>query len=92
MYVAPFLMCVRGTNMKSETQYGNILRHIPQGDSPLLLPANEHKQLAVIDFEYANANVRGLEFANHFVSLTPEFIQVLKLSAMNKTSFSFKKG
>ena len=32
----------------------------------MLLPANEHKQLIVIDFEYASANVRGLEFANHF--------------------------
>ena len=33
-----------------------------------MLPANEHKQLVVIDFEYASANVPGLEFANHFVS------------------------
>jgi choline kinase len=32
-----------------------------------LTPANEHKQLIVIDFEYASANVPGLEFANHFV-------------------------
>lgn len=40
----------------------------PSGESPLLLPANEHKQLVVIDFEYASANVPGLEFANHFVS------------------------
>lgn len=30
------------------------------------MPANEHKQLVVIDFEYANANTPGLEFANHF--------------------------
>jgi choline kinase len=37
-------------------------------ESPLLSAANEHKQLVVIDFEYANANVPGLEFANHFVS------------------------
>ncbi|KAF4535567.1 Choline/ethanolamine kinase [Lasiodiplodia theobromae] len=50
----------------NDTQYGNILRLIPPGDSPLLLPANEHKQLVVIDFEYANANTPGLEFANHF--------------------------
>ena len=41
---------------------------MPSGESPLLLPANEHKQLIVIDFEYANANLPGLEFANHFVS------------------------
>ena len=51
-----------------ETQYGNLLRLEPSGESPLLLPANEHKQLIVIDFEYASANVPGLEFANHFVS------------------------
>ncbi|KAF1986843.1 kinase-like protein [Aulographum hederae CBS 113979] len=50
----------------NDTQYGNILRLIPPGASPLLLPANEHKQLVVIDFEYASANVSGLEFANHF--------------------------
>jgi choline kinase len=50
-----------------QTQYGNILRMMPEGESPLLLPANQHKQLVVIDFEYANANVPGQEFANHFV-------------------------
>ncbi|EME47978.1 hypothetical protein DOTSEDRAFT_42271 [Dothistroma septosporum NZE10] len=50
----------------NDTQYGNILRMTPSGESPLLLPANTHKQLVVIDFEYANANTRGLEFANHF--------------------------
>lgn len=38
----------------------------PATESPLLLPANVHKQLVVIDFEYANANLPGLEFANHF--------------------------
>ena len=48
------------------TQYGNLLRLEPSGESPLLLPANEHKQLIVIDFEYASANLPGLEFANHF--------------------------
>lgn len=50
----------------SQTQYGNILRLLPAGTSPLLLPANTHKQLVVIDFEYACANTPGLEFANHF--------------------------
>jgi thiamine kinase-like enzyme len=54
-----------------QTQYGNILRMAPEGESPLLLPANQHKQLVVIDFEYANANLPGLEFANHFVSILP---------------------
>lgn len=29
-------------------------------------PENEHKQLIVIDFEYAAANLPGFEFANHF--------------------------
>ncbi|PSK51909.1 hypothetical protein B9Z65_3176 [Elsinoe australis] len=50
----------------NDTQYGNILRLLPSSTSPLLLPANSHKQLIVIDFEYANANTTGLEFANHF--------------------------
>ncbi|KAJ0362683.1 hypothetical protein COL154_006128 [Colletotrichum chrysophilum] len=51
----------------NDTQYGNILRMRPDDEkSPLLQPANEHKQLIVIDFEYAAANVPGLEFANHF--------------------------
>lgn len=34
--------------------------------SPLLQPENQHKQLIVIDFEYASANLPGCEFANHF--------------------------
>ncbi|KAI5367914.1 Putative choline kinase, protein kinase-like domain superfamily [Septoria linicola] len=50
----------------NDTQYGNILRQVPTGESPLLLPSNTHKQLIVIDFEYASANTPGLEFANHF--------------------------
>ncbi|KAJ0165095.1 Choline kinase [Colletotrichum tanaceti] len=51
----------------NDTQYGNILRMRPDDEkSPLLQPANEHKQLVVIDFEYAAANVPGHEFANHF--------------------------
>ncbi|CAJ2504299.1 Uu.00g116930.m01.CDS01 [Anthostomella pinea] len=50
-----------------KTQYGNILRVRPDDKkSPLMQPNYEHKQLVVIDFEYAAANVRGLEFANHF--------------------------
>jgi choline kinase len=35
-----------------------------------LQPQNEHKQLIVIDFEYAGPNVRGYEFANHFIEWT----------------------
>ena len=42
------------------------MRLQPSGESPLLLAANEHKQLVVIDFEYASANTPGYEFANHF--------------------------
>lgn len=49
-----------------QTQYGNLLRLQPSGESPLLQPENEHKQLVVIDFEYASANLPGFEFANHF--------------------------
>lgn len=56
-----------------QTQYGNILRMTPSGESPLLLPANEHKQLIVIDFEYSNADLPGYEFANHFVSHHGDF-------------------
>lgn len=55
------------TDLRRQTQYGNLLRLEPSGESPLLLPVNEHKQLIVIDFEYASANLPGLEFANHFV-------------------------
>lgn len=51
----------------SQTQYGNILRVCTDDEkSPLLQPENQHKQLIVIDFEYAAANLPGCEFANHF--------------------------
>ncbi|KKA26460.1 hypothetical protein TD95_000121 [Thielaviopsis punctulata] len=51
----------------NDTQYGNILRIEPDNQkSPLLQPANKHKQLVVIDFEYAAANVPGLDIVNHF--------------------------
>ncbi|KAK9470320.1 kinase-like domain-containing protein [Dipodascopsis tothii] len=50
----------------NDAQYGNLLRvYVPTG-SPLLHPANEHRQLVVIDFEYANPNVRAYDIANHF--------------------------
>ncbi|KAK2075108.1 hypothetical protein P8C59_009261 [Phyllachora maydis] len=58
----------------NDTQYGNILRVRPNDQrSPLLQPANEHKQLIVIDFEYAAANVPGLEFVNHFSEWTYDY-------------------
>ncbi|RMZ86490.1 hypothetical protein DV736_g6285, partial [Chaetothyriales sp. CBS 134916] len=50
----------------NDTQYGNLMRLVPSGESPLLQPSNHHKQLVVIDFEYAGPNTVGLEFANHF--------------------------
>ncbi|GJP95259.1 hypothetical protein CBS115989_2483 [Aspergillus niger] len=50
----------------NDTQYGNLLRMEPSHESPLLRPENVHKQLVVIDFEYASANTPGIEFANHF--------------------------
>ncbi|KAB8071971.1 kinase-like domain-containing protein [Aspergillus leporis] len=50
----------------NDTQYGNLLRMEPSSESPLLRPENEHKQLVVIDFEYASANTPGFEFGNHF--------------------------
>jgi choline kinase len=54
-----------------QTQYGNILRVRPDDEkSPLLEPENVHKQLIVIDFEYASQNLPALEFANHFTEWT----------------------
>jgi choline kinase len=69
MYVLPISSQLRSQTCAyrlCQTQYGNILRLLPTTQSPLLLPANTHKQLVVIDFEYASANTHGLEFANHF--------------------------
>jgi choline kinase len=56
---------------RPKTQYGNILRVCTDDEkSPLLQPENQHKQLIVIDFEYASANLPGCEFANHFTEWT----------------------
>ncbi|KAL9581943.1 MAG: hypothetical protein Q9212_003596, partial [Teloschistes hypoglaucus] len=68
----------------NDTQYGNILRERPSGESPLLLPQNEHKQLIVIDFEYASANVPGLEFANHFTEWCYNYHNASKPYALNQ--------
>lgn len=65
---------IQDANNGEQTQYGNLLRMEPATQSPLLLPANEHKQLVVIDFEYSSANTPGLEFANHFVSIRLEIL------------------
>lgn len=45
----------------NDAQYGNILRK-----KTVAPDAPPHKSLVVIDFEYAGANIRGYEFANHF--------------------------
>ena len=65
-YVSELVKLLDRRADRIKTQYGNLLRLEPSGESPLLLPANEHKRLIVIDFEYASANTPGLEFANHF--------------------------
>ncbi|KAI9848803.1 MAG: hypothetical protein M1838_000356 [Thelocarpon superellum] len=67
----------------NDTQYGNLLRLQPSGESPLLLPANEHKQLVVIDFEYASANLPGLEFANHFTEWCYDYTDPKRPYALN---------
>ncbi|KAL9013305.1 MAG: hypothetical protein Q9173_001996 [Seirophora scorigena] len=68
----------------NDTQYGNLLRLQPSGESPLLYPANEHKQLVVIDFEYASANVPGQEFANHFTEWCYNYHNAAKSYALNE--------
>jgi choline kinase len=71
----------------NDTQYGNILRMVPTGESPLLLPANSHKQLIVIDFEYSNANLPGLEFANHFTEWCYNYHDEKKPYAINTSYY-----
>lgn len=70
-----------------KTQYGNILRLLPTTESPLLLPANSHKQLVVIDFEYASANTPGLEFANHFTEWCYNYHDATKPEACNTKNY-----
>ncbi|KAK4192519.1 kinase-like domain-containing protein [Podospora australis] len=72
----------------NDTQYGNILRVRPDDKkSPLLQPANEHKQLVVIDFEYAGANIPGLEFANHFSEWTYNYHDPVYAHACDTTKY-----
>jgi choline kinase len=77
----------------SQTQYGNILRLVPEkatngsAPSPLLLPQNTHKQLVVIDFEYASANTPGLEFANHFTEWCYNYHDPAKSWACNTKNY-----
>ena len=55
--------------------------------SPLLQPANEHKQLVVIDFEYAAANLPGLEFANHFTEWAYNYHDPVRPYACDATRY-----
>lgn len=55
--------------------------------SPLLLPENRHKQLIVIDFEYASANTPGLEFANHFTEWCYNYHDATRAWACNTQSY-----
>lgn len=72
----------------NDTQYGNILRIRPDSErSPLLQPANEHKQLVVIDFEYAGPNLRGHEFANHFTEWTYNYHDAVAPYACNASRY-----
>ncbi|KAI9744357.1 MAG: hypothetical protein M1835_002775, partial [Candelina submexicana] len=71
----------------NDTQYGNLLRLEPSGESPLLLPANEHKRLVVIDFEYASANLPGLEFANHFTEWCYNYHNSDRPYALNSAAY-----
>ncbi|KOS20757.1 Choline kinase [Escovopsis weberi] len=72
----------------NDTQHGNILRIRPDDEkSPLLQPANKHKQLIVIDFEYAGANTAGFEFANHFVEWAYNYTEPTSSWAFNADRF-----
>ncbi|KAE8355338.1 kinase-like domain-containing protein [Aspergillus coremiiformis] len=71
----------------NDTQYGNLLRMEPSSGSPLLHPENEHKQLAVIDFEYASANTPGFEFGNHFTEWCYNYHDPERSWACNNTGF-----
>ncbi|KAI9766920.1 MAG: hypothetical protein M1840_006217 [Geoglossum simile] len=67
----------------NDAQYGNILRLQQSGKSR----ENEHKQLVVIDFEYAGANLPGLEFANHFTEWCYNYHNPEKSHSLDETFF-----
>ncbi|CAZ80857.1 unnamed protein product [Tuber melanosporum] len=71
----------------NDTQYGNILRLQPSGESPPPTPSNEHRQLVVIDFEYASANTPGFEFANHFCEWMSNYHDPVSPHFMHHTRF-----
>ncbi|KAK6497571.1 hypothetical protein TWF481_011978 [Arthrobotrys musiformis] len=74
----------------NDTQYGNIMSRMsetepptPASKSPALLPLNltPRQSLIVIDFEYAGANTRGAEFANHFCEWMSDYHCLLSPTA-----------
>ncbi|RPB06201.1 kinase-like protein [Choiromyces venosus 120613-1] len=71
----------------NDAQYGNIMRLQASGKSPLLIPSNEHRQLVVIDFEYASANAPGFEFANHFCEWMSDYLDPTTPHFMHHTKF-----
>ncbi|KAG0126439.1 kinase-like domain-containing protein [Tuber indicum] len=71
----------------NDTQYGNILRLQPSGESPPPTPSDEHRQLVVIDFEYASANTPGFEFANHFCEWMSNYHDPVSPHFMHHTRF-----
>ncbi|KAF3933571.1 hypothetical protein ABW19_dt0204304 [Dactylella cylindrospora] len=75
----------------NDTQYGNIMSRqseteppTPVHKSPGLVPLKEpgpRQSLIVIDFEYAGANTRGCEFANHFSEWMSDYHSLLSPKA-----------
>ncbi|KAG5636749.1 hypothetical protein H0H81_006968 [Sphagnurus paluster] len=52
----------------NDTQYGNLLRLQDQKDL-----VDEHRQLIVVDFEYASPNPASFDIANHFHEWTADY-------------------
>lgn len=52
----------------NDTQYGNLLRMNPHPHNPL-----GHRQLIVVDFEYAGPNPAAFDIANHFMEWTADY-------------------
>jgi len=54
----------------NDTQYGNLLRlqHPPKDC------IDEHRQLIVVDFEYASPNPASFDIANHFIEWTTDYL------------------
>jgi len=52
----------------NDTQYGNLLRLATPKDS-----SAEHRQIIVVDFEYASTNPAAFDIANHFHEWTADY-------------------